>query len=233
MLAKPSQDHMSDHLANRLAEAARYAVLCRLMPVLRHDVAGAMQPPRMLLMVLQKSLQVSDPDRQAIEKNVAAISALTKQATISCMSALSWIASRDDECVSLRSGVDEAIALLAMEFSVNGMTLDNTIEDDAKVPQTFLRSVLMGALLAFCDQHAEGGNLRVSFKPDIAEINALGQIQLQLQRPLGAANKLPELQNVLCRSRLIQWTDVQAMAEASSVQMTRGDGWLSLGLPRS
>ena len=39
-------------LNDRLSEAAFYAVLRRMMPVLRHDVAGAMQPLRMLLMVL-------------------------------------------------------------------------------------------------------------------------------------------------------------------------------------
>ena len=227
-------EQIPEYLANRLAEAARHAVLCRLMPVLRHDVAGAMQPPRMLLMVLQKNLQAAVPDLEAIAKNVASISTLTKQASVSCMSAFSWVAPKEDVSVSLRSGVDEAIGLLAMELSVNGLTLDSTIDHDAAVaPQAFLRSVLMGALLAFCDHHKDGGSLQVGFKPANAYSDAPGQIQVQLQRSAGAAANLPELQNILWKSRLIQWADVQAMAHSNGVPMTRGDGWLCLGLPRS
>ncbi|MBC7649266.1 MAG: hypothetical protein H7197_09170, partial [Vitreoscilla sp.] len=67
-------------LNDRLAEAACYAVLRRLMPVLRHDVAGALQPVRMLLMVLERRMQAAEPDLEAIAKNVTSLSTLTKQA---------------------------------------------------------------------------------------------------------------------------------------------------------
>jgi hypothetical protein len=218
-----------DTLNDRLAEAARYAVVSRLMSVLRHDVAGAMQPGRMLLMVLEKRLQNAEPDLQAIATTAASVSVLTKKATASCMGALGWVAPAEDANVGLRSFVDEAIGLLALELSVNAHTLVNSIEDEsASAPRNFLRSVLMGALLAFCDQHVEGGALQVSFKPQRSNSSPAGELDIRVQA--GTAATTPALHEVVRKYRLIEWADVEAMAQASGVHMARGEGWLTLGL---
>ncbi|MEO7253008.1 MAG: hypothetical protein ABIZ64_02090, partial [Casimicrobium sp.] len=86
----------ADHGQERLAEAACYAVLQRIAPVLRHDVAGLMQPMGMLMMLLQRRVQLPEPDLQMIAKNVASANALTKQATVGCINAISWMISRED-----------------------------------------------------------------------------------------------------------------------------------------
>ena len=235
-LADRLGDHTDDRLEHRLdhrfVEAARYAVLSRLLPVLRHDVAGAMQAPRMLLMVMEKRLQAADPDLQAIQENVRSVSTLTKQATASSMTALSWIASSDNTCVDLRSSIDETIALLAMELSMNGLTLANSIEDDAAIaPQSFLRSVFTAALLAFCDQHVGGGTLQVTFRAAAADAQLSGQLHLQLTAAhTGQAPASPEL---FRKSRLIEWSDVQAIAQSMGATMARGDGWLTVDVPKS
>ena len=218
----------SESLNDRLAEAACYAVLRRLMPVLRHDVAGVMQPVRMLLMVLERRVQTAEPDLQAIAKNVASVSALTKKASADCISALEWIGSSQDAHVSLRSSVDEAIKLLAMELSANGLELINGIADDsATAPQSFLRSVLMGALLAFCDQRTAGSTLQVTYAA--ADGNQSSRLELRML-PDDAGN-LPASLDIVRKYRLIDWPDVQAMARSFSVKMARGDGWLTLELP--
>ena len=223
-------ESFSDAWADRLADAARYVVLSRLMPVLRHEVAGAMQAPRMLLMVVEKRLQALEPDLQAITKNVASISAQTKQASVTCMAAMDWIASREDIRIDLFSSVDEMTALLAMELSVHALTVVNSIEDtQTTVPQSFIRSVVVGALLAFCDQHPEGGSLQVTFKPANSKSGLSGQLRLQLRSD--AAVKLPETKQLAPASRLIDWMDLQAMAQSTNVQMARGEGWLTLDLP--
>lgn len=224
------QDLSADYLTERLAEAARYAVLERLMPILRHDVAGAMQAPRMMLMVMQKRLQAPEPDFQAIAQNVATVGTLTQQATLSCMAALAWMAPSEDINIGLSSSVDKAAAWLAMELSGNALVLVNGIEDEAvTAPQTFFRNIFLGALLAFCDQHVGGGNLQVTYKPAAAASGLSGQLQLCLLAD--AAEKLPVLQNSAPKVRLIGWSDVQAMAQSSGVHMARGDGWLTLQLP--
>ena len=217
-------------LNDRLAEAAYYAVLRRLMPVLRHDVAGAMQPVRMLMMVLERRVHAPEPDMQAITKNVVSVGALTKQATADCINALEWIGSSQDADVSLRSSVDEAIKLLAMELSAHALVLVNGISDDtASAPQSFLRSVFMGALLAFCDQRAAGGTLQVTFE---AATDSQRAHRLELRLLSVEAGKPPAFQDHVRKYRLIDWPDVQAMARSFGVTVTQGDGWLTLDLPK-
>ena len=207
----------------RLAEAARYAVLGRLLPVLRHDVAGSMQPVLMRLMLLERRVQKPEPDLDAITKGVISLSALTRQAAADCIAALGWINSNDDPQVGLRSAVDEAGQWLVMELAVNPLALVNSVADDSTtVPRSLLRSVLMGAVLAFCDQHAVSGFLEVT-------LEQAGRLQLRL-RP-GDAGQLPESFDVVQKTRLIDWPDVQAMATACGIKMARGDGWLTLDLP--
>ena len=217
-------------LNDRLAEAAFYAVLRRLMPVLRHDVAGAMQPVRMLLMVLERRLQIPEPDLQTIAKNITSVSTLTKKASADCIGALGWIASSEDIRVSLRSSVDEAMKLLAMELSANALELVNGISDDsATAPQSFLRSVFMGALLAFCDHRVAGGSLQVTFEAAAADSQQSGRLQLRMLPD--ATQKSPASLDIVRKYRLINWSDVQAMARSFSVKLERGDGWLTLELP--
>ena len=216
---------------DRLAEAARYAVLGRLLPVLRHDVAGVMQPVLMLLMVLERRVQGTDPDLAAISKSVMSLSALTKQAAAACLSALGWTDSSEDVHVSLRDGVDEAAKFLAFELSLNALALVNGVAaDSATAPQSFFRSVFMGALLAFCDQHVAGGTLEVTFQEAASNSQLSGQLQLRM-RP-SDAGKSPASQDVVRKARLIGWPDVLAMATSCGVKMAQGDGWLTLDLPR-
>jgi hypothetical protein len=221
----------SDRLQDRLAEAASYAVLRRIAPVLRHDVAGFMQPVGMLMMVLQRRVQMPEPDLQAIAKNVASVSALTKEATTGCMNAMGWMASREDTGVSLLHSVDEAAKLLAMELSASGLEITNAISDDAvTIPQSFFRGVLMAALLAFCDQRTAGSILRLSLEPG-AESGS-GDLRLMLRMLPGDAAAAAASPAMDRKSRSIDWHDVEAMARSFGATMSRGEGWLSLDLPK-
>ena len=104
-----------DFLQARMVEAASYAVLHRVAPALRHDVAGFMQPVGMLVMVLQRRVQMPEPDMEAIAKNVTSVCALAKEATTGCMNAMDWMPSREDASVSLHAGADDVVRLLALE----------------------------------------------------------------------------------------------------------------------
>lgn len=218
----------------RLAEAARYAVLQRIAPVLRHDVAGFMQPVGMLMMMLQRRVQMPEPDLQVIAKNVASANALTKEATVGCMKAIDWISNRENTNVSLRSSINEGAALLSMELSSQGLEISNIISDDAAaVPQSFFRSVLVGALLAFCDQRTAGRILEISLETDAENDAAVNRVMLRM-RP-GDAPEVPGLTGLLGMDRAarrIDWSDVEAMAGSFRVSIVRGDGWLAVALPK-
>lgn len=214
-----------DFLQERLAEAASHAVLRRIAPALRHDVAGFMQPVGMLAMVLQRRVQMPEPDMEAIAKNVTSVSALVKEATIGCMNAMDWMASRDDASVSLHAGADDVIRLLALELSGRGLSAANDIaENNARLPQRFFRSVLASALLAWCDQKPGAGVLRIS----VASVANNSRLKLQFEAD-GAA--LPA--NAVSPQRRIGWEDVEALAHASGATLSRGDGWLCLQLDHS
>ena len=185
-----------------LADAARYAVLSRMAATLRHEVAGSMQP---VLLVLLVPL-VRDRRLQVTDPDLAAIAK-----TVKSLDALT----------------------LATELSVSALVPVNDIADDsATAPQSFLRSVFMSALLAFCDQHVGGGTLEVTFQKDAARSQPAGQLRLRL-RPsdAGRSAKFPA---VVHKPRLIGWHDVQALAASCGVRMARGwrnAGWPTLDLP--
>jgi hypothetical protein len=229
-----------DRLQERLAEAACFAVLRRIAPVLRHDVAGLMQPVGMLMMVLQRRVQMPEPDLQAIAKNVTSVSALAKEATAGCMNAMGWMASREDAAVSLRSSVNEAAILLSVELSTQGLEISNIIPDDsAIVPQSFFRSVLVGALLAFCDQRMVGGTLQISLDAEAGNNTTANRLMLRmLPRDASAVPGVPEIPELTVSpaidrpSRSIDWADVEAMAGSFGVAVARGEGYLAVGLPK-
>jgi hypothetical protein len=225
----------SDPVPDRQAEAACYAVLKRIAPVLRHDVAGFMQPVGMLMMVLLRRVQMPEPDLQAIAKNVLSASALAKEATAGCMNAISWIAAREDSAVGLSSCVNEAAKLLAMELSAHGLEISNIISSDTvAVPQSFSRSVLVGALLAFCDQRMTGTTLQISLEVEVGNNTAPNRLMLRmLPGDLPEAPGLTEFPAMDLPSRRIDWLDVEAMTRSFEVTMERGDGYLAVGLPKT
>ncbi len=220
-----------DVLRKLLAEAATYAVLRRIAPVLRHDVAGLMQPAAIIMAILQKRIQMPEPDLQAITKNLAAISASSKEAIAGCVDAIGWITTSEDSAVNLRNSVDQATQLLGMELSGAGLEVRNDIADDTRlVPQSFYRSVLIGALLAFCDHHTTGGTLQVTLKAGVGNTGKCDQLCLRLLPRDTDKAFIPT--DLVRKSRTIDWTDVQAMAGSFSVAMAQGDGWLTLDLAR-
>ncbi len=230
--AAAAQPAAPSHLQQRLAEAACYAVLRRVAPVLRHDVAGFMQPVGMLMMVLQKRVHMPEPDMEAIIKNVTSLSALAKEATTGCMAAMGWMASREDTGVGLRQGVDDAIKMLAVELSGRTLKIANGIPDAAaEVPQSFLRSLLMGALLAFCDEPAVSGILQVGLED--AYENGSATRRLMLRVLPGGDSALHTPADHVHKFRSIEWQDVEAMAASAGLAMERGENWLALDLPKA
>ena len=219
-----------DLLRQRLAEAAAYAVLQRMAPVLRHDLVGTLQPVAILMTLLQRRIQIPEPDLQAIAKNLASVSAIAKEATTGCINAMGWITSKENPLVNLRTSVDEATQLMAMELSEAGLKISNDILDNnTVVPQSFFRNVFIGALLAFCDQTTSGGSLKVTLEAGPKDTDQPTQLMLRILP--GGTDKAPKITtNNNIEPRSIDWTDIQALAGLFDVNMARGDQWLMLDM---
>ena len=207
------------------AEAACYAVLRRLAPALRHDMAGAMQPLGMIAMVLQRRLQMPVPDLQAIAKNVAAISTLAKEASAGCMNAIGWLAPHEALSVGLQAGVEEVIKLLALELSECGLVpVVEMAAGSTLAPQIFFRTVVAGAVFALCDQRGQAGTLQISCEGSDGHHAEVLMLRV-VADPAAGVSTQP------LNPRCISWQDVEAMAATFDLAVARGEGWITLAVP--
>jgi hypothetical protein len=204
--------------SERLAEAARYALLRRLAPAIRHDMAGALQPISMVAVLLEKRLQKPTPDMAVISKNVHDINSLAREASSACMQLMSWLAPKQDSAVDVQAGVQEAIALVATELSFQGIQLVNAVEGSAAVlPLSVVRGLFMASLLALTDSQPGPGSVVIT----AVQTDSHTAVVLELTSPDdGSANRGDDDFNPAPSAyRALDWDDVRALAAAESASL--------------
>lgn len=207
----------------RRAEAARYALLRRLAPAIRHNMAGSLQPIGMISAMLERRLQGASPDLAKLGKNASDISELSREAASACMNLMTWLAPRERDTVALNSGLVEALQLQATELSFRGFTLVNeTAEVDMQVHRDTLRSVAMASLIALTD--AAVGPARVVLSAEQLEGETLLRIELAATEGETAPNRLQAY-------RQLGWDDVQALADAEQLVLRHSENRVELRLP--
>jgi hypothetical protein len=203
-------------------EAAHYALLRRLAPVLRHNMAGTLQPIAMVAAMLERRLQKADADPEALLKNARDIVALSKEAAASCVDLIGWLAPKDKRLVKADAGIAECLGMVVTQLSFRGFSVtDNTGPTDAQLPQSALRNVLTAALVALTDEAATPGT--VLLEAEFAQGVLCIHIELktpEVPSPARAAEKPPY--------RLLEWRDVQALAAQESVRLARTGNRLTL-----
>lgn len=211
----------------RLAEAARYALLRRLAPAIRHDMAGALQPISMVAVLLEKRLQKPVPDMTVITKNVHDINTLAREASAACMQLMTWLAPKLDGPVSVHDGVQEAMALVATELSFQGIDLVN---DTAGVPMSqpvsVMRGLFMASLLALTDAQTGPGKVVVS--ADTA--NARPVLSLTFTATPAEEDSVDAMA-APSAYRMLDWDDVQALAAVLSVSLVISSSQVELYFP--
>lgn len=210
----------------RLAEAARYALLRRLAPAIRHDMAGALQPISMVAVLLEKRLQKPVPDMAVIGKNVHDINTLAREASSACMQLMSWLAPKQDVLVAIHDGVQEAIALVTTELSFQGLSLVNdTASAAATLPVSVLRGLFMASLLTLTDTYPGPGSvvLRAAVEP--------GHTVLTLTLTATPGEGGGDSMAAPAAYRALDWDDVRALAAASSAGLVLGSGRVELRFP--
>lgn len=167
-IATPPQ---AAHTNERLVEAARYALLRRLAPAIRHDVAGALQPLGMMAMMLEKRLQKTEPDLPAIAKNGSAIGTLAREASSACMELITWLAPKPGEVVSASAAVGESLQLLSTELLLRGFTVVNAAEAvGAGLPRTAMRQVFCACLVALTDEAEAPANVLLTTRESAGDV---------------------------------------------------------------
>lgn len=204
--------HSPEDLPRRLAEAGRYALLRRLAPALRHDMAGSLQPISMMAAMLEKRLLKPDPDLPALAKNGGAISTLAREASGTCMDLMTWLAPKENQQLAVAAGIADAIGVIGTELSFRGFALDNrTSEALAELPRSVFRGVWMAALFALTDAGEGPASVRLD-----ASADADGEVLLTIALA-PADGEVFATGNLAYR--LLEWADVEAIAHAESVAL--------------
>jgi hypothetical protein len=197
-------------------ESARYALLRRIAPTLRHHLAGAMQPIGMVSAIMDRRLQAAEPDLGVLRDNSKSISTLARSAASASMNLITWVAPKENGAVSIHEGVEECAGMLATDLAFRGFTVTNTIAPSDMATSVFaLRSVFTAALVALTDNALTPAAITIS--ADAADGKNRVVISVSSE-PGAAATDDPRVY------RKLGWDDVQALASAERVGLKHAAG---------
>jgi C4-dicarboxylate-specific signal transduction histidine kinase len=207
------------------AEAARYGVLRRLGPALKHDMVVNLQAIAMLAEVLNAKLDRGSPDPAEFHTSISKLNRLARDAVASCLKVAAWLEPGEDEGIRLCDGVNECIQLLASNFNFRGFLVDADCTDTPfQVSRVVLRNLLIASLITLTD--AAGGPCRVEVRGEVEGGSAIVSVRISPRDD--DYEGLPYEPTY----RQLDWADVQALAQAEGVELDRGADHISLRMPR-
>ncbi len=208
------------------AEAARYGVLRRLGPALKHDMVVHLQAIAMMSEVLNARLDRGSPSPAEFHKSISKLNRLAREAVASCLKVAAWLEPGEDEGVRLADGVDECLALLNSNFNFRGIVVrTDAPETPMQVSRVALCNLLIASLITLTD--AVGGPCEVQVKAAVVGTNA--EITVRTSPRQDEFEGLPFEPTY----RQLEWSDVQALAIAEGVELVRGPDQIEIRMPRS
>lgn len=209
--------------AGNLVDAARYALLRRLAPALRHGMVGALHPIELIAEAMDRRLQAAVPDLEDARENLGKIKNLSRSAVHSCTNLASWLAPEDGAVTMLGEGIDECLALLKTEFGMRGFAVRNEAREiGVDVPRAALRNVLTASLIAATDSTAPPADLVLT-----AELSQEHAVLSILVRPADGVSGFGDA----APYRRLEWGDVGALAQAESVDLLRQSDRVTMRYP--
>ncbi|MEO7547607.1 MAG: hypothetical protein ABIT82_04240 [Ramlibacter sp.] len=207
------------------AAAARYAVLRRLAPALKHDMVVHLQTVAMMAEVMNARMDKGEADTVELQGNVSRINRLARQAVQACLKVTEWIDPSADESVRLYDGVAESCDLLQSSLNFRGFTVHNAVaESDFEVSRDALRNLLPAALLGLADAAHNSCKLTLEAQlaPDSVQLSVCCAEHVPFTSQHGTARPQPRL----------HWAAVQALADLESVAMKISQERVCMRFPR-
>lgn len=197
------------------AEAARYTLLRRLAPSMRHHLVVNLQPIGMIYEVMDRRLRAPQPDLSTVHESAHKINGFARAALASCLDVVSWLAPEEGAASTVQEGVRECVGLLATSFSFRGYALRNqTGAVEGKVRRSAIRNVLTAALIHATDDTPPPADLVLT-----AQALARGvELTLCLAPSTGDKGFASEP-----GYRPLAWGDVQALAASEGAELDRED----------
>jgi hypothetical protein len=205
------------------AEAARYALLRRLAPSMRHHLVVNLQPIGMICEVMDRRLKVPAPDLATVQDSAGKISGFAKAALTSCIDVVGWLAPDDGAAVNVADAARECASLLATSLSFRGYALRNEVGTvPGAVRRAAVRHLLAGAILHCTDDHPAPADLVLS---------ATAEGDAAVVRVALRPSQSDQGMGTEANYRKITWADLQALAAADNVQLAREGEGVVLRLP--
>jgi hypothetical protein len=205
------------------AEAARYALLRRLAPSMRHHLVVNLQPIGMIYEVMERRLRAPVPDLANVQDSAGKINGFAKAALHSCLDMVSWLAPDEAVTIEVPEAVRECTGLLATSLSFRGYALRNEVGAvPGLVRRPAIRNLLAGTLIHLTDERAPPADLVLS-----AAAEESGAVVTVRVRPTQGEKGIPAELNY----RKLSAQDLQALAAAEGVQLEREGEQLSLRFP--
>jgi hypothetical protein len=205
------------------AEAARYALLRRLAPSMRHHLVVNLQPIGMIYEVMERRLRAPTPDLVHVQDSANKINGFAKAALNSCVDVVGWLAPDEVATVSLEDAVRECASLLATSLGFRGYALRNQVTATPGLVRRSAARTLLSAVLVHCTDHVSApADLELTCSAD-AEGARVSVTVRQTQGDKGYAAE-PNY-------RKIGWEDLLALAAADGVGVERAGERIDLRLP--
>ena len=212
--------------ARASVEAARHTVLRRLAPALKHDMVVNLQAVSMMAEMLGARLERGTPDEADLQGNIAKLNRLAREAVGTCLKVSTWIDPGEDDTTPLHEGVEDCVALMAGGLNFRGFSLDNQVaESSFEVSRGAVRTLLAASLITLADTVQGVGDLQIR-----AEISANHAVLTATWVADGDDAQRAPIDPSMPR---VEWTDVQALAAAESVELFRTGTQITMRLPRA
>lgn len=195
------------------AEAAQYALLCRISPSLRHSLVGRLHPIGLTAGIVERQLRTDKLNLQGARESIAKVQLQAREAIVSAIGTLVWLTGEESAAVALKAGVDRCIGLIRTDCEMRGVSiLSNIGEPDSWVSQRALRIVLTATLIAAVDMLPHLS--RIELSAAVSERTIDLQFDLHCadpaRTPLGEPDQRP-----------LRWNDMEALAEHEGVVIIR------------
>lgn len=219
----PNEQQTSWAPIDRRVEAARYALLRRMAFAMRHHMVVHLQPIGMITEVMERRLRQPEPDFSQVHESMSKINGFSRAAVQSCLDVVSWLAPEHGAAVSLDAGVQETVAMLRSNFSFRGFTLKDEVgAAPVQVSLSALRNLLPATLVALTDHASSPADVAVSASVD-ADRAVLEVAITSTDGSGGFAGDRPY--------RLLEWHEVEALAQAEGAVLERDGGHTRIRLP--
>ncbi len=212
------------------AEAARYALLRRLAPALKHDLVVHLQSVTMMSEVVGARLEREADLPPQLREQVSRLHHLARDAVASSLRVTHWLTPPDDEGMALSDCIAQTLDLIRNPLGFRGFSLSHRIEGQAlEVARTQLQPVLAGAILHLSDRVPPPRTIAIDTHADHDQ----AQVKVYLtDPPEGAQEAGLSSTAVETGYRGLLAGDLQALGEASGLTLTQHGESVTLTIGR-